>query len=59
MREILFRAKRTSNARWVEGYFFKDDEKTTISDRAIQIITSIRRRYANLPDSMMQRPENL
>lgn len=27
MREILFRAKRTSNARWVEGYFFKDDEK--------------------------------
>lgn len=28
MREILFRAKRTSNARWVEGYFFKDDEKS-------------------------------
>lgn len=27
MREILFRAKRTSNARWVEGCFFKDDEK--------------------------------
>lgn len=28
MREILFRAKRTSNARWVEGYFFKDGEKS-------------------------------
>ena len=27
MREILFKAKQTNNARWVEGYFFKDGEK--------------------------------
>ncbi len=27
MREILFKAKQTNNAQWVEGYFFKDDEK--------------------------------
>ena len=27
MREILFKAKRTSNARWIGGYFFKDGEK--------------------------------
>lgn len=27
MREILFKAKQTNNAQWVEGYFFKDGEK--------------------------------
>ncbi len=27
MREILFKAKQTNNAQWVEGYFFKDGEQ--------------------------------
>ena len=27
MREILFKAKQTNNAQWVEGYFFKDGER--------------------------------
>lgn len=27
MREILFKAKRISNDEWIEGYFFKDDDK--------------------------------
>ena len=27
MREILFKAKQTNNAQWIEGYFFKDGER--------------------------------
>lgn len=32
MREILYKAKRTDNGEWVEGYYFEFEDKTYITD---------------------------